>query len=116
MYGVPADLDLTYLHDAELIQVCIGQYQVQFHFHPKGSISVEGKWELVDAGGHRIDGQQDGPDRPPYQLHRLLGRRVVGSEVHATEWCALQFDDRCVLRLFDDQPQYESFQIDGVFV
>ena len=40
MYGVPADLDLAFLHGAELIQVCLGQYQLQFHFHPAGSISV----------------------------------------------------------------------------
>jgi hypothetical protein len=42
MYGVPANLDLTFLHGAKLTQVCLGQYEVQFHFHPIGSILVEG--------------------------------------------------------------------------
>ena len=112
MYGVPADLDLAFLHGAELIQVCQGQYQLQFHFHPAGSISVEGGWELRDAAGVRLDGQHGGPDRPPYQLHRLMGCRVAGSEVSAPEWFALRFEGGEVLRVYDDSPQYESFQIE----
>src|SRR5438093_4502378 len=100
MYAVPANLDLAFLHGAELIQVCVGQYQVQFHFTPAGSISVEGGWELRDAVGARIDGRHDGADRPPYQLHRLLGRRVVGSQVMAPAWFALRFEGGEVLRVF----------------
>lgn len=72
MYGVPPDLDLAFLHGAELIQVCLGLYDWQFHFQPEGSISVQGQWELRDAGGDWIDGRQDRTSRPPYQLHRLL--------------------------------------------
>jgi len=94
----------------------MGQYQLQFHFHPVASISVEGGWELRDAAGVRIDGRHDGAERPPYQLHRLLGRRVIGSEVSAPESCALRFEGGEVLRLFDDLPQYESFQIGGIIV
>ncbi len=111
MYGVPADLDLSFLHGEELIQVCLGQYQLQFHFHPVGSISVEGGWELRDAAGVRMDGHCQAPDRPPYQLHRLLGRRVARSEVAAPEWFALTFEGGEVLRVFDDLAQYESFSI-----
>jgi hypothetical protein len=88
-------------------------YQVQFHFHPAGSISVEGAWELLTADGTCIDHHQgrDGSDRPPYQLHRLLGHRVVGSEVCPPEWFALRFENGEVLRVFDDSAQYESFSI-----
>jgi hypothetical protein len=112
MYGVPADLDLSFLRGAELIQVCLGLHQLQFHFHPAGSISVEGGWVLLDASGARLDGRHDGPDRPPYQLHRLLGRCVAEFEVSAPGWFALQFEGGEVLRVFDDSAQYESFQIE----
>ena len=81
MYGFPADLNLAFLHGAELIQVCLGQHQLQFHFHPTGSISVTSAWKLREAAGAVIDRRHDGPDRPPYQLHRHLGRSVAGSEV-----------------------------------
>jgi hypothetical protein len=111
MHGVPTNLDLAFLHGATLIQVCLGQYQVQFRFHPAGSISVEGGWELLESAGTRIDGSHDGPERPPYQLHRLLGRQVAASEVAAPKWFALRFDGGEVLRIFDDSEQYESFSI-----
>jgi hypothetical protein len=118
MYGVPTDLDLGFLHGAELIQVCLGQRQLQFHFHPVGSISVEGRWELRDASGALIDRQHDGPDRPAFQLHRLLGRRVAGSEVCVPAWFALRFEGGDMLRVFDDSPLCESFKIEpgGIIV
>ena len=59
MYGVPADLDLSFLHGAELLQVCLGTHQIQFRFHPVGEIAVEGKWELIDSSGQRIDWAHD---------------------------------------------------------
>ena len=112
MYGVPARLDLAFLNGAELAQVCLGLYQLQFHFHPAGSIAVEGKWEVLDAAGARIDSWHDGRDRPAFQLHRLLGRRVTSTEVSAPEWFALCFEGGEVLRVFGDQTQYEAFQIE----
>jgi hypothetical protein len=92
-------LNLAFLHGAELIKVCRGLHQSQLHFHPAGSISVEGEWELRDGAVVRIDGWHDGPDRRPYQLHRLLGRRLAGSDVSAPEWFAVRFEDGNVLRV-----------------
>ena len=109
MHGVSANLDLSFLHGAELEQVRLGLYQLQFHFHPVGSISVEGGWELFDVSGKVIDRRCEGPDRPAYQIHRLLGRRVVGSEVSAPSWFALRFDSGDTLRVFDDSDRYECF-------
>jgi hypothetical protein len=111
MYGVPANLDLSFLHGAELVQICLGQFQLQFHFHPIGSISVEGGWELLHAAGQRIDGSCDVSDRPPYQLHRLLGLKVLSSEISAPDWFTLTFESGEMLRVFDDSEQFESFSI-----
>ncbi|HKB03247.1 MAG TPA: DUF6188 family protein [Gemmataceae bacterium] len=111
MHGVPPGPDLSFLRGAELIQVCLGRHQVQFHFHPAGQISVEGMWELLDPAGARIDQSSDAPDRPPYQFHRLLGLAVVSVEVSAPDSFALRFDGGYVLRVFDDSEQYESFQV-----
>jgi hypothetical protein len=111
MYGVPADLDLKFLHGALLIQVCLGQHQVQFHFHPVGSISVEGGWELRDATGEWMDGTTDGSDRPPCKSDRILGGRVVGTELSAPKSFSLKFEGGEVLRVFDDSEQFESFSI-----
>src|SRR5262245_33510011 len=109
MYGVPADLDLGFLHGAELIQVCLGRYQLQFHFHPIGSISVEGEWELRDSADAMIDRRHDKPNEQPCHLPRLLGQQIVRFEVSAPDWFALQFARGEVLRVFDDSSNYESF-------
>ena len=80
MYGVPVDLDLSFLHGAELIQVCLGQHQLQFHFHPVGSISVEGGWELRDAAGVRIDGHWQWSAKSAAPPVPALGGRQFASE------------------------------------
>ena len=111
MYGVPPDLDLSFLIGAEVIQVCLGVYQVQLHFHPAASLSIEGGWELRDAAGARIDRRHEGAERPPYQLHRLLGRGVKRVVISAPDWIELHFDGGYTLRVLDDSSDYESFQI-----
>lgn len=111
MYGVPENLDLAFLSGAELIQVCLGQYQVAFHFHPQGHIYVQGPWELFDASGQCIDRSREDRDHHPYWLHRLLGRSVVGRELSPPRSFSLRFDGGELLRIFDDSQQYESFQI-----
>jgi hypothetical protein len=111
MHGVPVDLDLAFLHGAELVQVCLGVWQIQFHFHPGGSIFVQGNWELLSAAGEQVDRSHDGPERPPFELHRLLGRTVDGTEVSAPDSFSLRFDGGNVLRVYGSLGQYEDFEI-----
>ena len=111
MYGVAADLDLSIFQQAELIQLCVGVYQIQFSFHPKGYLGVEGKWELLANDGTLIDALEPVPRTRPYQVHRLLGQKVVRTELSPPDWIALYFERGEVLRVFDDSPQYESFSI-----
>lgn len=116
MHGVPVNLNLDFLKGTDLTQICLGQYQIQFRFHPAGSISVEGRWELLDARGQSLDRSYDEPERPPYQLHRLLGKQVASYEVSPPHWFSLCFESGETLRVFDDSLQYESFSIGGLFV
>ena len=112
MYGVPTDLDLSRFKDGVLIQLCLGEYQVQFHFHPSGSISAEGKWELRDAGGTLVDGVERGASRgEAIHVHRLLGKRVSGTSLEAPRSFSLIFEGGDVLTIYDDSREYESFAI-----
>jgi hypothetical protein len=111
MYGVPADLDLSRFKDAVLIQLCIGEFQVQFHFHPIGTISVEGKWELRDAAGSLIDGMKANAERDALYIHVLLGKSVAGFSLDAPRSFSLRFESGCVLTIFDESREYESFSI-----
>jgi len=112
MYGVPADLDLSRLENSVLIQLCIGQYQMQFHFHPSSLISVEGKWELRDASGTLLDGTERNLLREnAIDAHRLLGKRVSGASLDAARSISLCFEGGDLLTIYDDSTEYESFYI-----
>jgi hypothetical protein len=111
MHGVPANLDLSFFHAAELVQVCLGVHQVQFHFHPQGSISVEGRWELMDGTSRVIDRHCDPPRQDAYQFHRVLGRSVECTEIEPPTSFAVRFTGGLVLRVFVDVSLYEDVSI-----
>jgi len=118
MPGIPADLDLSFLRGVELTQVCLGAWQVQFHFTPSASIAVEGNWELADEAGRIIDRSSDTMREQPFHLHLLLQRVVVGVELSAPLSFALRFTGGLILRVFVRSDGYESFSIQpgGIFV
>jgi len=111
MYGVPADLALSRFEGAVLIQLCIGEFQLQFNFHPRASVSVEGKWELRDETGLLVDGFERGAKGDALYAHRLLGKKVDGFSLDAPNSFSLRFETGHVLRIFDDSRKYESFSI-----
>jgi hypothetical protein len=121
MYGISPNLGLSQFEGAVLIQLCIGEFQLQFHFHPVGSISVEGKWELRNSAGLLIDGaEREAPysQRGVFHAHVLLGRSVHAQSVDGPRSFSLQFDSGHTLTVFDDSDKYESFSIQpgNVFV
>jgi hypothetical protein len=112
MYGIPADLDLSFLHGAELIQIRLGVYDVQFSFDPIAGISTSDSWSLFDENGVCIDHGMTFP-RPPFQLHRLLGQHVTESRIAAPTHLELIFERGERLRLSDTSERFESFTIDA---
>lgn len=115
MYGVPADLDMNFLVGAELIQVCLGQIQIQFHFLPKASISVEGSWKLIGSSGTRVDrGERDAICGQHTLLARMLGHRVTQANVVGRNSIVLRCDNGDELHIFDDSAEYESFSLDPI--
>ena len=111
MYGVPASLSLQRFVGATLIQIAIGEFQVQFRFQPESEIAVERRWELRDQSRCLVDQAQATADRDAYRVHQLLGRQVTKALVHAPRSIALQFDSGHSLEIFDNSQQYEPFTI-----
>jgi hypothetical protein len=112
MHGVPADLNLSKFNSATLIQICIGEHQIQFHFHPEGSVCVEGRWELIDSGGNLVDAAADtNSGREAFSVHRILGQSVESYSIDPPHSISLRFASGHRLHIFDDSQQYESFSI-----
>ena len=111
MYGVPADLDLSHFQGGTCIQVAIGEHQIQFHFQPEATISIQGRWEVRDGEGQLVDQSAVHGERDKYRVHRILGQSVVDSSVSTPTSFALTFENNHVLEIFDDSEQYESCQL-----
>ena len=111
MYGVPWTLNLHRFHGATLVQVAIGEFQIQFHFAPAGEIAVEGRWQLQDRSGQIVDQAEANAGRDVHRVHQLLGRQVTASRIDAPESIALVFDDGHTLTVFDSSSEHESFTI-----
>ena len=111
MYGVPANLDLSRFVGATLIQLGVGEFQIQFHFHPDSSISVEGRWEVRDSTGVLGDKAKENAQRTGLYIHFLLGRKIGQYTVDAPRSFSLTFETGHKLTVFDDSREYESFSI-----
>ena len=118
MHGVNKTLNLSDFNGATLIQICIGQYQIQLHFHPDKVVSIEGKWELWDVSGMLVDyGAEDSViPNDSLHLHILLGRCINNYSVSASTSFSLYFTSGYVLTIFDNSKHYESFSIGGIYV
>jgi hypothetical protein len=111
MYGVPANLDFSQYLNTTCIQIALGEFQIQLHFHPDATISIEGRWELRDGHRQIIDQSVDNEAREAYRLHSLLGQSVVDSTLSAPASFSLTFANGHVLEIFDDSQKYESCQL-----
>ena len=116
VYGVPADLDLSFLVGQQLSCVSIGEFVVIFSFHREGSISVSGAWEAIDPQGKVFDRSMENGERTEYRLHRLLGQDVVGFRIDAPRSIELDLSGGYRLRVIDDLEHYESFIIEPLGV
>jgi hypothetical protein len=112
MYGVPANLNLRRFHGATLTQICLGEFQQQFHFiQPELSISVEGDWLVQSESGEVIDKSAPNSERTAYRIHRLLGKKVTDHNLNAPTSFSLLFENGLSLFVFDNSDRYESFSI-----
>lgn len=116
MHGVPADLPLQRFVGCTLVQICIGQHELQFHFSGErgyggGTIQVEGGWELYDSAAVLIDSKRDHFDREHYTVHVVLGSTVSSFSINAPHSCQLVFDNGHRLTIYDDNDHYETFSV-----
>jgi hypothetical protein len=117
MFGVPADLDLAPFVGLHLNHIGLGPHDLRLVFsnYPKADrvLQIESTWELRGPSGEVFDRADDayGLREEPLHFHRIIGREVTEQSVSAPDWIELGFDNGVRLRVYDDSPHYESFQI-----
>lgn len=108
MYGFNDPKLLSWPVGREIIQVAVGQHEVNLSFHPVGNIMVAGPWELLDPTGSVIDRSMEHATRKELRLHFLIGPIVTGVTVQSAKSMSMIFANGYTLRLADDDPRYEA--------
>ncbi len=109
MYGLPKNIDLSFFHDRELIQVCIGPYQVQFHFDKDVRIFVQNAFSYVDAGGAIVE-IKTAPSSA-ILVDKLMGKtvKVINPSQNGTLQIAFNTGEQLIF--CDDTKGYECYLI-----
>ena len=114
MYGLKPN-DIAYLksvlHQATLQQVCVGQWDLQFHFHPSGNVSVWAKCELINEAGEVIEAWPREDKSRSFRFLDLLGSAVMEITIDTQKSFKLVFGNGHTLRVVDDSEHYESFSV-----
>jgi hypothetical protein len=109
VYGLPKDIDLTFLIGREVTQVAIGVYQVQFHFDEDVCISVESSFTYSDS-------QQEWTWREGLVLiaahtAALLSAKIESFNAQQDGTISMVFSNGHRLTIFDSSKNYESYSI-----
>ena len=109
MHGLPSHINLKFLENKELIQVCVDLHELTLNFEEEISILITSRCTLQTSDGETtdiIDYQ-----RAASATLKLLGAKIVEESHENDGTLALRFSTKDTLTLFDDQSNYESYVI-----
>jgi hypothetical protein len=114
MYKLDSSTNLSPLIGKELIQVCIGLYQVILRFTEELSITVQCLY-YFNREGETFEGSGEDPSISK-NLVFLLGNSIESAQIQEDNKLIINFSNNCRLTLVDDSESYESFIItNGTF-
>lgn len=111
MYGIPADIDWSFMIGAEAIQICIGKYDVIINYFKDISISMGDCFEYISDGVELASDPE--LSRRATSLVGLLGAVVGRVDVEDGKVLILTFTNGDVLKVVDVEERYESFTVCG---
>jgi hypothetical protein len=111
MHRFPPRETLGFLAGLEIGQICLDPWSTQFRFADGGQITVEGRFENIDAGGRTHSHQaEDAQDTGPVLFRELLQQRIVSLDAEPFV-LTLVFEKGSALRIHTDEGRYECGQI-----
>jgi hypothetical protein len=109
MYGLFEGIDL-HVGGAELNQICLGKYDVQFNFDSGTSIGVQGRVNVLDAGTV-LSTWEANAGWSSLEFQRLLNSTVTECYVESLTLLVISLAGGLDVDLFDSSDQYETMQI-----
>jgi Family of unknown function (DUF6188) len=111
MYGLNKNSDLSFLVEKQLCRVSVGLYQVQLNFDQDISIYMECQFDHILNGKSQIL-SEDLPSSAS-SLLQLIGSTIAKVENQGNGDIEIIFSNQNVLKVFDNNKSYESYQISG---
>jgi hypothetical protein len=111
MYGVPEDMDWSFLSDRELLQVGIGVHQASLKFDCDTSINIECDFDHLRSNMTR-PATSAFPAKAA-TLVSLLGAKIANVVRQDGSCLVVEFDNNEILKLYDTNEAFESFQVVG---
>lgn len=118
MYGIPLNLDLDDIVGAEIRQICIGRYDVQFHFTSGRGIFVQSTAEILGEGGCLLADWCEDTGWSSTSFFDLLNAPIRAYSIPNDKTLEIAFEGNLTLRLYDSSDRFESMQIqpEGIVV
>jgi|ERR1019366_4176973 hypothetical protein len=115
MYGLPPDIDLSFLLGWKLIQLAFGEHQVILRFNREAdlqnlTISVEATSLSLTLPEGNSNTWSDVLQSAGF-LVALIGQHIVQASGTPSGTLTLGFNGGGVLKIHDDNARYESYQI-----
>ncbi len=107
MYGLPANLDLSFLHGRVLLQLSVGQNEVILNFDEDFSTTVTSSITFTFADGtyrHYTDFKE-----AAHTASALLGHQITSAKRKDGGTLCVKFDGDWGIEVFDDSQHYESY-------
>ena len=111
MYGLKKEIDLSFLHGREVIQIAIGVYQAQFGFDEEVTICVDGEFTYFGGQGDSIWKPEPGFSPVAARTVALLGASIQFFESNENGTLKLSFSNRQRLTIPNSSKECESYQI-----
>lgn len=112
MYGLDESIDLGFLFNRKVEQICVGLYDVQVNINGGISIAIYGNYEHV-LSNNVLTSKDDMLPEAASSLLKLLGQKIVGEKRDGSKVLKLEFSNDSTLIIYDDDERYESYTIDG---
>jgi hypothetical protein len=111
MHGLKSDIDLSFLLNKEIAQICLGKYQIILRLSESVEISIEGRMKYTSRSGPYKEVEILCSDVHAGILQNLFEIPIVQIGIQSPGDLLLEFENRDELLIFDSNPQTESYQL-----
>lgn len=110
MYGLEKSVNLEFMRNSELQQICFGLYEIQLHFTKNLSICIESDCHLIDSNDSITKLAGNKPEASKC-LVCLLGKKIENVENVGGGEVRLILSGKYTLILLDGNKKTESYNI-----